>query len=243
MNQKKPRATKGQSLQYLRHLGLSPTTVFDVGVHAQGTPELYTAFPKSRFVLIEPVREHENSIKSLTASLNAEYVWAAASKEPGRTILSVRKGLTHSQIGKLEGGTWSPGLTREIEVVTLDGLAQEKNLKGPFLVKVDVDGRDIEVLQGASEVLKQTDCVVIESVAWAIPGIGHFLGKLGFFLWDIVDMLHLEGMLWQVDLVFLNERFRDNSTFDPWARRRLTKPATPSVPIDSELFQNRRYIK
>ena len=44
-----------QSLTQLSNNGFQPNTIFDVGV-AKGTRDLYRAFPKSFFVLIEPLK-------------------------------------------------------------------------------------------------------------------------------------------------------------------------------------------
>ena len=44
------------TFRLLRRCGLTPKTIFDVGV-ARGTPRLYTAFPQAVFHLIDPTRE------------------------------------------------------------------------------------------------------------------------------------------------------------------------------------------
>ena len=84
-----PRNSKIGALHHLRHLGLLPVTVIDVGVQ-KGTPELYSASSESLHVRIEPVVEQDASMKEICASLNnAVYILAAAAAKTGRTKLRV----------------------------------------------------------------------------------------------------------------------------------------------------------
>lgn len=45
-----------------RKIGFEPLTVIDVGA-AGGTYELYRAFPKAKFLLVEPLKEYESDMK------------------------------------------------------------------------------------------------------------------------------------------------------------------------------------
>ena len=58
---KKP-SSKRDVLEILSEKGIQPKTVIDVGVHNEGTPELYEIFPNAKHVLIEPVKEFECEI-------------------------------------------------------------------------------------------------------------------------------------------------------------------------------------
>ena len=73
------RPKKQSSLLLLSRIGMRPNIVIDVGVHKEGTPELYETFSQSRFVLIEPVREFEDDIKRACVGLDYEIIWGAAS--------------------------------------------------------------------------------------------------------------------------------------------------------------------
>ncbi|MHB1345467.1 MAG: hypothetical protein ACYCX3_14095 [Thermoleophilia bacterium] len=50
------RATLGGGLRHLAAVGLEPATVIDVGA-ADGTHELYSAFPSAKRLLVEPLAE------------------------------------------------------------------------------------------------------------------------------------------------------------------------------------------
>jgi len=198
--------TKKASLQVLKDLGFDPKTVIDVGVR-YGTPELYETFPDAKHLLVEPVKEFETQIQEMYSGVrDVEMVWAAASSHVGTSPLSVSYGLTHAQLGEAKGGRWDPELTRMVPVVRLDQVCEERDIEGPYLIKVDVDGKDLDVLRGAGRILEETDCVIIESRTRDIGDRARFLEERSFFLWDVVDLMYTDQILWQVDLVFCHHR-------------------------------------
>ena len=149
------RSSLGDALMHVRSLGFYPETVFDVGV-GYGTPELYDVFAESRTILIEPLKEFEHNLKKISRRYGAEYVLAAAGANPGKSEIGVSPDLCGSSMLR------NIGKKREIDVVTLDGLSQAGSLKAPFLVKVDVQGTELDVLNGADTVLKETELVILE---------------------------------------------------------------------------------
>ena len=67
------RTTAIESYVLMRDLGLNPETVIDIGI-AKGTPELYKSFPKSYFLLVEPLDEFEPTMKSILKRYKGSYV-------------------------------------------------------------------------------------------------------------------------------------------------------------------------
>jgi Methyltransferase FkbM domain len=51
---------------------------------------------------------------------------------------------------------------REVDVTTLDDLLARREWEGPFGLKVDVEGFEHEVIEGATELLKETQFVICE---------------------------------------------------------------------------------
>ncbi len=56
------RETLGECYEHLNASGFKPGTLVDVGV-ATGTPELYEAFPKAYFLLVEALKAFEGDLK------------------------------------------------------------------------------------------------------------------------------------------------------------------------------------
>ena len=213
------RNTKLGACIHLQSLGFQPATVIDVGVQ-QGTPELYAVFPTSLHVLIEPVEEQEPILKKICASLpHASYILAAASDKTGVTNLKVSKNGMYSGMTSDEDQGDANYQIRKISTIALDDLYERSKMPGPILLKIDVDGRETTVLQGAVKLLREkVEYVVIESTAFGqINEVIDFMRDQDFAIYDILDHLYrpLDGALWQVDIAFVKRegRFRTQSSY------------------------------
>lgn len=215
------RITKRDSLLRIRGLGFKPTAVFDVGAQV-GTMELYETFPESVHILIEPVQENEPRLKSICDALpNATYMIAAAGRASEKGTLLVSKNYLYSGLIPEESAEESEThFPREIQTVALDDLVSSSGVKGPYLLKIDVDGSEIDVLTGSVKMLKETGYAVIESTLFGSAQIHHvidFMKDEGFVIYDILEPLYrpLDGALWQVDIAFVpsNSFLRSKSAY------------------------------
>src|SRR3712207_2931059 len=85
------RRTGDEVLAHGKGRGFAPATVIEVG-EAYGTPELYSAFPDARCLLVDPLEEYAEAIGQVTARLrDAEWVRAAAGPEPGEIQINVNR--------------------------------------------------------------------------------------------------------------------------------------------------------
>lgn len=214
------RSTKRGALRQICAAGFSPAVVFDIGAQV-GTRELYEEFPDARHILIEPVADNEKALQDICKGLrHAEYLIAAATSVPGEIQLRVTGNAMYSRVVETtDAGETDPYLVenfpeiRRIRGVTIDGLCREKKLSGPFLLKIDVDGSEIEVLKGCVETLKETEYLVIEATLMngqLITDIILHMRGAGFDLYDIVDLEYRPQAndLWQVDLAFIRKGTR-----------------------------------
>ncbi|MEG4352705.1 FkbM family methyltransferase [Microcoleus sp. LAD1_D3] len=196
------------SLLLAKNLGFEPKTVIDVGA-ALGTFNLYDTFPNSRHLLIEPIVENEPYLAKICRKLkSAEYIIAAASKESGVFTLNVSPGMVHSSLSENRVTDSSNPYLRKIPAITLDGICRERNLSGPYLIKVDVDGQELDVLAGATEILQQTEYVIVEVTLFGqMYDVMSFMKSQGFAAYDIVDLSYrpTDTALWQVDMAFVKE--------------------------------------
>lgn len=75
---------------------------------------------------------------------------------------------------------------------------------GPVLLKIDVDGQELDCLHGCSGLFGRVSAVVVEATADRLSGIVAFLEQHDFRLFDIVDLCYCGPQLHQVDLVFVH---------------------------------------
>lgn len=210
--------SKQSSLQFLRSSGLAVATIIDIGIQRQ-TPELIQVFPDLKHILFEPVEEYYPLIIENYKYINYDLIKCAVSNENGTAVLNVisldkQKGLiTHSYIGSKEN---SP-LARTVEKITLDSFFEKNDYPKPYLLKIDVDGHEIPILEGSVNSLNDCSCVIIEAPLAVLPQRMNFLTSRGFVLWDIVDLAYYYDNLSQVDLIFLNPTEKKKADFNPWS--------------------------
>jgi len=187
--------------------GVKPGTVIDIGA-SDGIWSLRARrhFPDARFLLFEPLSERRPALEALRARHGFEYVAAVAGAQPGVTAFSVDPALDGS-------GVAAPGdpSAREVPVETIDAAVSSRGLAGPYLLKLDTHGYEIPVLTGASNVLAQTNLLIIEAYNFTLtPGCLRFhelcawLEARGFRCCDLADPMRRpgDGVFWQMDLAF-----------------------------------------
>lgn len=200
--------------------GLSPGTVIDVGV-GYGTPWLMEGFPDAYTVLVEPNEGFREPIDLLMASRRGEVHFAAAGRAASEMTLNLNvRRPTSSTMSKPSARQVDEfarrGWTRETRTVTvpvkrLDSFDRTAWPK-PYLLKVDSEGFELEVLAGATGLLPDVQCLIAEvSVAERYEGgydFATFISALdgyGFRMFDITDMLQFgrSGRLSTIDAVFV----------------------------------------
>ena len=197
------------SLTRIRELGYAPKTVFDVGV-ATGTEGLYDVFPDVRYVLIDPLDEAAPFMRALVDSHPGSVaVHAAAGREAGTAQFVVNAALSGSSFLLHPDA----GVQRTVKMVTIDDMVREHRLEPPYVLKLDVQGYELEALAGAEETLKDTIAVIAETSMWSDrKGQGMpttlrlmtWMSKHGFVLYDIANLARraTDGAMTEMDLVF-----------------------------------------
>jgi FkbM family methyltransferase len=197
------RQNKLGTLLNLKKSGFSPSLVFDVGAQI-GTPELYTAFPDAHHIFIEPVAECIPTLNEISKQLKSCTVLNCAVSNVNQTKrLSVSQSKQYSSIDAQMGEE-----SRDIEVRTIDSIYENYTPVESILLKIDVDGVELDVLKGSKSVF-DNECVIIIEASMAernprFQKIVEYLASYDFKVIDIVDPLYRpsDWHLWQVDLVF-----------------------------------------
>lgn len=152
----------------LQRYGFSPDIVCDIGVDF-GTPELYKAFPNSKFMLIDPVAESEAKVAGWTGKIDYDFHCCAVGAKKGEIRLNVpstdaKTRHSRASINDFEDGYASVFASiehRQVPLKRLDDLT--KGLKGRFGIKIDTEGAELDVIKGATRTLKQTEFVIAEA--------------------------------------------------------------------------------
>lgn len=127
-NNRALRKSISQSYLLIHDLGFRPKTVVDVGV-ANGTQELYVAFPGSYFLLIEPLKDFEPQLKSILKKYQDSYVLSAAGSNAKQVTFNVHPNhMSGSSLYKETMGIEADGYEITVPMIRVDDVLVEKIL-------------------------------------------------------------------------------------------------------------------
>ena len=206
------RDTMQMALARLKANGFSPNVVIDLGAAAgTWTEKALPYFPQATFLLFEPLEERKKELEKLSSGNSQVFpVFAAVGDKEGKVNFVVSDDLDGSGIydSETEGGN------RQVNLVTLDGEWQRRNLSGSCLLKFDTHGFELPILNGAKHLLGHTEIIIMECYNFKIASQSllmdemiQFLDKLGFRIADIVDIMRRpeDKIFWQCDIVFIRK--------------------------------------
>lgn len=194
----------------LKRYGVAPRTVLDIGV-AEGTPELYAAFPDATYHLFDPTRESLPHMQAIARRLKATVHNVALGDHENSMAIAVRSEIGGSSLFEEVGTPPDPVVARyEVPVRRFDQLVGA--FSRPALVKIDVQGAEVMVLRGMEGRLPEIDVVIIETSTIAtlhggpeFRDVFQFLDGHGFVLYDMVRLQRrpLDLAFAQFDPVFV----------------------------------------
>ncbi len=203
-----PELSLRTSLERMRDIGFRPATVFDIGV-ATGTSGLYKVFKDVAYLLVDPLEESAPFMREICARYpRSAFEVAAAASQPGELLIAVHPGLSGS--GAHLKGDFPK---RRVPAVTLDQLVDKHGLQGPFVVKIDVQGSELDVLEGLKRHADKAEVIVLEASLWAdrkargVPTFAEIVAYMsgrGWVLYDISNIAYRprDGAVAELDMVF-----------------------------------------
>lgn len=186
-----------------------PKTCIDVGV-AHGTPGLYRTFPQAKHLLVEPLAEYEPKIRKIMKSYDCHYEKAAAGERQGELVIHVKEKITGSSVFA-EQPNIKQGNKRTVPVVRLDQVCKDQKITGPYIVKIDVEGAEMSVVEGSTAIIHEVLAFILEITFVAklvgAPEAGdiiRFMAGRNFVLYDFFDLRMREDQtLFQADALFV----------------------------------------
>jgi len=208
------------ALKHARDLGLSPATTLDIGAaYGTFTSKCYDVFPQSRYILVEPLKEYQRYLEEVCRAIpNAEHFLAAAGANRGEITINVHPDLVGSSMYLEREVSDVNGTPRTVATETLDHVCEDLQASGPYLIKIDVQGAELEVLSGARRILNDTEYLILEVSLFEFFEAGpqlhdvvQYMKSCGFSVYDIFGLQYrpLDKALSQVDMAFV----RDNGQF------------------------------
>ncbi len=153
----------------VERLPLGPTAqVLDVGANiGLFSWRVGRSHPGARILALEPQSENCVRLRQVAAAtgIQVEVCPCACGAFAGTARLYLRSSVTHSLDPAWHLDLADQGAARrseQVEVTTVDAVCDRRGLEGIDLLKVDVEGAEVDVLRGASAMLARTRFVVLE---------------------------------------------------------------------------------
>lgn len=215
----------GDIMRFVCELGFKPGTVIDVGVNT-GTPGLFEFCPEAKLLMIDPIAESEFFMQNIAARYpDAQYELCAAGSKEGTLTMSVYPSFGGSAVVEVVGRQ-NQGVDRTVPAHRIDTLTRKHQCKGPYVIKVDVEGGEMDVLAGAAGILDETELLILETRIRPFANAPQYLEVIdrlrdyGFVPYDFIDRNYHDGdgALKQFDLVAvrLNGFFRSAEAYTPF---------------------------
>ena len=147
-----------------------PQVIYDVGANVGTWTLLAQAlYPQAQVHAFEPLPQHTEKFRQATGALGGVHLHEIGlGSQPARTVMKVTDFSDASSLLALtEAGKkqWHLEQVAEIpiQIERLDDWVAQHKLPAPDLIKLDVQGFELEVLRGAEKSLAQTKAVLLEA--------------------------------------------------------------------------------
>jgi FkbM family methyltransferase len=201
-------------LEDVKARGFVPSGIIDVGANRGSWARMaLSIFPRSGIILIEPQDEMDQPLAELCREkANCVHVKAGAGRAEGELVQTIWD--------DFDGSSFLPGPNeklakigrqRRTPVTTIDAILARSGNFSPGLVKLDVQGFEIEALSGGNKLFGITELFVIETALFPFMigqpttrEIVSFMADRGYELYDVTEFVRrpYDGALGQVDFAF-----------------------------------------
>jgi len=203
-----------RSLENMRRLGFRPTRVVDIGAYkGEWSVMAKGIFPEAAFLMLEAQESQRETLEQVKnpngASLNYQIALLGPENREGVSFYHHDNAPTGASVLVAQAG--APGRLVKRKMETLDTILAREGFLRPQLIKIDVQGYELEVFKGATETLAAVEAVVMEvSLLELYKGnpllheVIAFMHERGFQCYDIPTLMRRpsDGTLWQVDMIF-----------------------------------------
>lgn len=205
-------------LEYVAALGFDPRFIVDVGAHRGDWASIaLDCFPSAGMLMIEPQPELRSALHAFCSERrNARWVEAAAGSRREERYQTIWPDLQGSSfLPRPDPTRIASGEQRLAPVRTLDELLAEDGRGVPDLVKVDVQGFELQVLKGSTSILGRTELIILETSLFEflddIPILREvidFMAINGYEIYDIAGVIRrpVDAALGQLDVAFALRR-------------------------------------
>jgi FkbM family methyltransferase len=196
--------------------GFSPAAAVDGGAYQGDWTRLFwETWPGRPSLMIEPLPTQRGVLESLAAETAGS---AVVSNALGRKRGEVRFVCQETNSGVASEQDMANTIV--VPCTTLDTILDERDGIQPDLLKLDLQGHELEALAGCEKRLRQFEVVILEVSVIRIGDVptfsevDRFMNGQGYRLYDVLPQYYRprDGALWQMDVFYVREDSALNSS-------------------------------
>ena len=199
------------TLKRIKEQNVIPRQIVDVGAaRGEWYLECLSVFPEADYFLVDPLDENKDTLCKLEQDRHNIKMWSGAL---GPRTCQVPFYTHGDQSSFLESEYSKSDCARKkmTQVRTLDSFLEDGTIQKCDMIKIDVQGYELEVLKGAEACLKDTELLLIEVSFQQIyensplaDEVISYASSKGFHIFDICSYATrpFDGKLAQSDMLF-----------------------------------------
>jgi FkbM family methyltransferase len=201
-------------LENLKKNGFAPQTVIDVGANVGDWSRMTSqVFPSAQFFMIEGNPDNEPFLRNSASMFgqNSEYSILLLGPEDKDGVTFYKLGTGSSVLREL---TTFERSQVTLPMRTLDRFMESRPYNSPVLLKLDVQGFELQVLLGGTSTLNRAEVVIMETSllpynenAPLFAEVVAFMADRGFVAFDFCGQTRrqTDDTLFQTDVVFVKK--------------------------------------
>ncbi|MBV8324716.1 FkbM family methyltransferase [Chryseobacterium sp.] len=199
----------------LKKLNFQPNFIIDIGANTgTWTREALKEFPNACYLLIEPQERLSEYFKDLLQNQKIKYLPVGVGDKNDVLKFTIHERDDSCSFIYSEEEARQRGFKQiEVPIKTLNTIIQENQLPYPDIVKIDAEGLDLEVLDGASDFFGKTEVFMVEAGIQnkiyknSLIKLINKMDEAGYEMYDITDLNRPFDLpvLWLVEVVFVKK--------------------------------------
>lgn len=197
-----------RDLKFFEDSGFPISCVFDIGAHkGSWAQEYHKRFRHAEIILFEANPVHRDALAS-----TGYRCYITLLSDVKKSITFFNKGGTGDSYYKENTNVYADIEGAKMQAVTLDDIVRSEQLLSPDFLKIDTQGSEIDILNGAQDVLRGVNFILLECPIFeynvGAPQMNEyvrFLEGIGFHPYSLVEIHQLRGLLTQVDILFVRK--------------------------------------
>jgi len=198
----------------LKQLEFYPKHIIDVGANYGSWSRIARQhYPESFLTMVEPQGDLKIQVRDLLVDKDrVDYYPVGAGNRSGKLKFTLHKRHDSCSFALSEADAAARNFKQiEVDVMTLNEICSNSRFPLPELIKIDAEGFDLEVLEGASELFKTAEVFLVEASVSnpryknTVSRVIDAMHKKGYQLFDITQLNRPMAvkLLWLVELVFI----------------------------------------